>query len=326
VPSRKLRYGLPKDILANGSAVEHPTLYGDWLNVEAHTPHEIIRTAFYAYSTMLCRDAARLLGKTDDATAFEAEWQAIRADFQTEFLREDGRIVGRSSQVDSQTAYCLALHFDLLEPEQRQAAVDHLVADIAAHDGHLTTGFVGLPYLLPVLSRFGRSDICYQLLLKKTYPSWGYEIANGATSIWERWNGYHHEQGPGDPNMNSYAHYAYGAVCEWLFSDMAGIELLAEAFKVIRIRPRIGGGLSHAGASHQSIRGLIRSDWRLDGEHFTLEVEIPGNCRAEIHLPTTDAASIREGAQAVESHAAEEDGYRFVEVSAGSYAFSCRLG
>ncbi|WP_269537321.1 family 78 glycoside hydrolase catalytic domain [Cerasicoccus fimbriatus] len=325
VPGRKVRYGYQYDNLPEGKGVISPTLFGDWLNVEAKTAGEIIRTAFYAESTRLCCNAAYILSKTEDAEKFSEEWDAIRTDFQREFLTEDGRIVGRSIESDSQTGYLLALHFDLLDEAHRAKAVEHLVADIRSRDTHLSTGFVGLPYLLPVLSRFGQTELCYELLLKEDYPSWGYEIAHGATSIWERWNGYHDEDGPGDPNMNSYAHYAYGAVCEWLFSDMAGIELLDVAFGKIRIRPRVGGGLTYAGATHECVRGSIRSDWKIEGDTFQLEVEIPGNASAEIHLPTADAASITEDDAEVPSTESDASGYRVVEVGAGNYKFRCKL-
>jgi len=325
VPGRKVRYGYQLDCLPGNKGVISPTLFGDWLNVEAGTAGEIIRTAFYAESVRLCAEAAQVLGKDDEATAFSAEWEDIQQDFQHEFLTDDGRIVGQSMEGESQTGYLLALHFNLLDEEHRAKAVEYLVADIRGRDTHLSTGFVGLPYLLPVLSRFGQTDLCYELLTKKTYPSWGYEIAHGATSFWERWNGYHDEDGPGDPNMNSYAHYAYGAVCEWFFSDMAGIENVGLAFDKIRIRPRIGGGLTHAGATHECIRGTIRSDWKLDGDQLTLEVDIPGNATAEIHLPTTDEASVLEGDSQITSVATDEPGYRKVEVGAGKYVFRCRL-
>ena len=322
VTHRKVRYGLPS-YAVDGKDVGHPTLFRDWLHVDSPTSHEIIRTAFYAYSTQLCSEAAKALGKDEEAQAFEKEWQEIRADFRREFLQPDGKIIGVTQQVESQTGYLLALHFDLLESDQRLTAVDHLIADIESHNWHLTTGFVGLPYLLPVLSRFGRTDVCYRLLMNRTYPSWGYEIEHGATSIWERWNGYHHEKGPGDPNMNSYSHYAYGAVCEWLFSDMAGIELLENSFSKIRIRPRTGGKLTHAGATYDSIRGPIRSDWRIEGNSFSLEVDVPGGVEAEIHLPTSEADSIQESDKALASNPSEEQGYQIVTVGSGSYRFTC---
>lgn len=324
VTDRKVRYGL-KHYCVDGKNVGHPTLFRDWLNVKSPTSHEIIRTAFYAYSTQLLAEAASVLGKSGEAQDLLEEWQEIRSDFQKEFLQEDGKIIGVTKTVESQTGYLLALHFDLLEEDQRQAAVDHLVADIEAHDWHLTTGFVGLPYLLPVLSRFGRTDVCYRLLMNKTYPSWGYEIEHGATSIWERWNGYHHEKGPGDPNMNSYSHYAYGAVCEWLFSDMAGIELLENSFSKIRIRPRLGGELSYAGATYESIRGKVRSDWKLNGDQFELEVELPAGMTAEVHLPCSDPSSIQEGSSEIKGKESTEKGYCVVEIGSGSYSFSCPI-
>ena len=182
----------------------------------------------------------------------------------------------------------MALHFDLLPEELRPAAVERLVELITDRDGHLSTGFVGLPYLLPVLSRFGHVDLAYDLLFRRSYPSWGYELEHGATSIWERWNGYHHEDGPGDPNMNSYSHYAYGAVCEWFFTDLAGLEPIEPGFRRFRIRPRITDRLDHAAASYDSVRGRIETSWQRDGDEITVSVLIPANSEAEVHLPGQD--------------------------------------
>ena len=322
VPGRRVRYKQDQQVV-DGQAIPAPALFGDWLAVQAQTAPEIIMTAFYAWSARLCRDAARLLAAEADALAFDQEYREICADFVREFVGDDGRIRGVSQVTESQTGYVLALHFDLLPEDLRPRALAHLVADIEARDGHLSTGFVGLPYLLPVLSRFGRSDLAFGLLTKDTYPSWGYEIAHGATTIWERWNGYHDEEGPGDPNMNSYSHYAYGAVGEWLFSDVAGIDLTQEAFAAVRIRPRVGGGLTRVEATHRCIRGPIRSAWRLDGERFELEVELPANVQAQVDLPTTEAASVTLDGAPIDSRPGSEPGYRTLTVGGGRYVFAC---
>jgi alpha-L-rhamnosidase len=271
----------------------------------------------------MCRDAAQRLGEHADAECFAAEYAAIAADFTKEFVDADGRVVGRSKPIESQTGYVLALHFDLLPENLRAKAAAHLVADITARDGHLSTGFVGLPYLLPVLSRFGHSDIAFALLTKRSYPSWGYEIAHGATTIWERWNGYHHEKGPGDPNMNSYSHYAYGAVGEWLFSDVLGIEALSDGFATVRIRPRVGGELTQASGSFHSLRGEIRSSWHIADGRFHLDVQIPGNVSAEIHLPTPDPKALTCLENCEAAQVSDDMGYARVVVGAGTWHFQC---
>jgi alpha-L-rhamnosidase len=303
---------------------ENVPILGDWLNVDSPTAFEIIATAFFAHSTQLVSEAARILGKNDDADRYSNRFVRIKQAFVREFVHDDGRVFARLDNTETQTAYLLALHFDLMPSELRAAAVDHLIDNIRKHDWHLTTGFVGLPYLLPVLSASGRSDVAFRLLNNKTYPSWLYPITQGATTIWERWNGWHTEQGPADPGMNSYSHYAYGALGEWLFSDVAGIDLIDVAFKRIRVRPRIGGGLTHAEATHQCIHGRIASAWKLEGDTVILSVEIPANTTAQIWIPTDDPKSLRENGAAWAGTVAAQPGYALIDVGSGTYQFTAK--
>ena len=260
-------------------------VFGDWLSVDSFTPREVIMTAFFAYSTQLTAEAAEELGKVEDAKRLRGLHAKIVAAFARAFVRPDGTVVGNTSDKPTQTGQLLALHFGLMPAGQRAAATERLVELIAAKDWHLDTGFVGLPYLLPVLSANGRADVAWRLLLTTTYPSWGYPITQGATTIWERWNGWTKDVGPADPGMNSYSHYAYGACGEWFFSDIAGIELLEPAFKRFRVRPRTDGPVEWAEASYVSPYGTIASSWKRSAGKVTLEVTVPPGTTAEVHLP-----------------------------------------
>jgi alpha-L-rhamnosidase len=300
--------------------------FGDWLNVDSSTPLEIIMTAFYARSTEIVAEAAGALGKEAEAKRFRELHAKIVKAFQREFIGPDARVTSKRDDQESQTSYLLALHFDLMPENLREQAVARLLAQIEKRNWHLSTGFVGMPYLLPVLSRFGKADVAYRLLMNKTYPSWLYSVTQGATSIWERWNGWKKDEGPADPGMNSYSHYAYGACGEWLFSDVAGIELLERGFKKIRVRPRIGGGLSSAQAWHDCIHGRIESRWKVDGREIALAVEIPANTRAEVWIPTSDPKSLREGGKPWAGTVRSEPGYAVIETGSGKYAFTATHG
>ena len=182
------------------------------------TPKRLIGTAFFAHAARLLSQIALVLGHEADAAKYQKEFEKIRVAFQKNFVDADGSITG-----NTQTAYVLALHFDLLPMEQRQAALDRLIHLIQARGMHLATGFVGTPYLNHVLTQGGRSDIAYALLLQQSYPSWLFPVTNGATTIWERWDGWTPDRGFQDAGMNSFNHYAYGAIGDWLYSTVAGI-------------------------------------------------------------------------------------------------------
>src|SRR5207237_4046284 len=200
-----------------------------------------------------------------------------------------------SITVQTQTAHVLALHFELLPNDLRPKAFDALVQNSESRGMHLSTGFVGTPYLNHVLTNFGRPDIAYALLMQKTFPSWLFPVTHGATTIWERWDGWTPEKGFNDAGMNSYNHYAYGAVGEWLYARVAGIDVDPEApgYKHIIIRPiprstrlRAGGGwLQHAAGKLRSMYGTIESAWRIEGDTFHLNITIPPNATATVYMP-----------------------------------------
>ena len=275
--------------------------FGDWLAYTAPsrearsypgatTSKELIATAFFAHSADLVRRTARVLGREADAARFGELRSKIESAFRAEFVTGRGR-VGESTQ----TAYVLALEFDLLPEEQRPAAAKRLAEEIRTRK-HLTTGFLGTPYLCHVLSRYGYLDEAYQLLSRDEYPSWLYPVKQGATTIWERWDSQKPDGTFQDPSMNSFNHYAYGAVGDWMYRVMAGIELdeSAPAYKHVLVQPRPGGGFTSVKAGHETPYGSVRSAWTMKDGRFELAVEIPPNARATIRLPGARLASVSE--------------------------------
>jgi alpha-L-rhamnosidase len=270
--------------------------YGDWVSVNSNTPRDVVSTSFFAHSARLLSQAAQVLGKTEDARRYEELFQAIRAAFNEEFVTPSGRITG-----NTQTGYALALRFDLLPEDKRALAARYLVEDIERNGG-LTTGFVGVRHLLPALSEAGRDDVAYRLLLSETFPSWGYSIKHGATTIWERWDGWTQEKGFQDTGMNSFNHYSFGSVGEWMYRFLAGIDADPDGpgHKRLLIRPRPGGGLSFARASYESVYGRVATEWRLEGGGLALKVMVPPNTTATVYVPGAASSSVTEGGIAVD--------------------------
>jgi alpha-L-rhamnosidase len=253
--------------------------YGDWLSVGAQTPRDVLATAYWAYDARLMAEMARMLGRDDRAAHYERLREGVVAAWQRAYLGEDAYIEG-----DTQTVYLLALHMDLLPEELRARAAERLIDNIARHDGHLTTGFVGVGLLCPVLSEAGHSDVAHQLLVKETFPSWGYSIRHGATTIWERWDGWTEDAGFQTPMMNSFNHYSLGSVGQWLYEHVAGIRAGAPGYSHVLIAPE-PGELEWARAVYRSVRGPIASAWRRDGDAVELEVSIPANVTATVIVP-----------------------------------------
>jgi alpha-L-rhamnosidase len=278
--------------------------YGDWLAFTsepsgarfypgAYTNTDLIATAYFARSTDLLRRSAEILRKEQDARHYKVLFEQIKAAFQQAFVTSSGRVLS-----DTQTAYLLALRFGLLPDELESQAARYLSENVEER-GHLTTGFLGTPHLNPVLSRYAYTEQAYELLLRTEYPSWLYPITMGATTIWERWDGVKPDSTFQDPGMNSLNHYAYGAIGQWLYEEVAGLQAAAPGYKEIRIAPRPGGGLTHARALHQSPYGVIESAWELRNGTFHLTVAAPPNTRATVRLPRADAAAVTEGGRPV---------------------------
>ncbi len=298
--------------------------YGDWLSINADTPKDVLATAYFAYDAARMAEMAEAIGRLDEAEKYQRLFEAIKQAFVEAYVSEDGRIKG-----DTQTVYVLALHMNLLPDDLRSAAAAHLVENIAQRDGHLSTGFIGVSYLCPVLAANGYLDVAYRLLLNDTFPSWGYSIKQGATTIWERWDGWTHDKGFQDKGMNSFNHYALGSIGQWLYQAVAGIDLGQPGFERIVIRPRPAEGLTHARAEYDSIRGIIASEWRIEDGLLRLSVTIPANTTATVFIPNGNP--VKEG----ELSAEEAEGVTFLrqeadatvyEVVSGSYIFTTLWG
>ena len=264
--------------------------FGDWLaldgsgKLEGTTPKDLIGTAFYAYDASLMTRVANVLGKADDAAHYETLHGEIVAAFRRRFVSADGLLVS-----GTQTAHVLALHFDLLPKEQRPVAARTLALDIEARGFHLATGFVGTPYILGVLEDHGYLDVAYKLLEQETFPSWLFPVKNGATTIWERWDGWTPDKGFQDWNMNSFNHYAYGSVGTWMVRSVAGLDLDPDepGYCHIIFRPRPGGTLTWAEAKLQTAYGETRIRWeKSDAGDLTLDLVVPPGARATLHPPT----------------------------------------
>ena len=262
--------------------------FGDWLSVNADTPHEAIYTAYYAYSTRLLAKAAEVLSENGDAEEYHNLADRICTAFNKEFVSPDGVIKG-----DTQCCYVLAIACDLLDDEMLKIAADRLVADIESRGNHLSTGFVGTKDLMLALAKVGRNDVAYKLIHQDSYPSWGFSISQGATSIWERWDGWTPEKGFQDPGMNSFAHYSFGAVYQWMVENIGGIRNGGDAYQKIILSPEIGGELTSARVSYDSIRGAITSEWSKEPDGLRMSVTVPANTMADLILPCSDPSHAR---------------------------------
>lgn len=288
----------------------------DWGNVLAPTHKDVITNAYFAYSASLMAKMARAIGKTEDADKYETLANNVKKAFNEAYVAKDGKIVG-----DTQTTYLMALGFDLLPEEKRNLAANHLIERIEDRNWHLSIGFLGANLLLPVLTEIGRIDVAYRLLLNTDYPSWGYSVVNGATTIWEFWDTWRPETGWSNTSQN---HYVHGSICEWFYSTIAGISAEEPGFQKIIIRPRPGGGLSWAKAGYESIYGKILSHWEIKNGNLTLNVTIPPNTTATIYFPVLNSES---GKTAAESHKGIEylgleDGFAVFSVGSGEYSFT----
>jgi alpha-L-rhamnosidase len=306
--------------------------FGDWLDYRGRggfdttpmTDKELIATAFFAYSTSLLQKAAVVLGKTDDAAQYAELLAKIKAAFTAEFVSANGRV-----GPNSQTSYVLALHFDLLPEDLRPSAAARLAEEVRKFGYHLTTGFVGTPYLCHVLSRFGYTDLAYELLNQESYPSWLYPVKKGATTIWERWDGIKPDGSFQDAGMNSFNHYAYGAIGDWMYRVAAGIDTAEDApgYKHVTIQPQPGGGLTHVRAALRSPYGEIVSAWQLTDADFRLQATVPPNTRATVRIPAQTLDQVTESGRALAGAAGVlsaqiADGAVVVELGAGRYDFT----
>lgn len=291
--------------------------YGDWLNLNDATKPEVIGTAYFEHVTRLMSEMAQAIGKDADAKKYQELSDAVRAAFVKNFVNEDGSITE-----SGQTGYALAFTMDLLPADKRAAAAEHFAKAIEKKNNHLATGFIGTPRLLPGLTRAGKPDLAYKLFLTESYPSWLFQVTLGATTMWERWDGWTPEKGFQDPGMNSFNHYAFGSVGEWMYRTMGGIETEGVGFKKIILRPMPGEGLTFAKARYDSIRGTIASEWKREGEGLTVKFIVPPNTTATAYLPAKDAASVTESGKPV----AESAGVKFMNAENGQAAYRLESG
>jgi alpha-L-rhamnosidase len=244
--------------------------FGDWLNVEEETPHDVIYLAYLYRALNTGALMAYELGETTDEATFRQQAQEVQASFISHYTGDEGQIAG-----DSQTAYAVATVDGLLD---KSTSLGHLKRKLLGNDGKLRTGFLGTRDLMNALEE--APEVAYQLLLNRDYPGWLFSISHGATSIWERWNGWTPQGGFGDPSMNSFSHYAFGAVAEWMFRNLAGFASLDP----LVIRPVPSPELSSAQAAIEVPQGEIRTRWEMSETRLFLEVEIPPNLMASVDL------------------------------------------
>jgi alpha-L-rhamnosidase len=312
--------------------------FGDWLAFAsagmaanaypgATTGTDFIATAFFARSTDIMRRAALVLGKSDDAARYADQLEKIKAAFQREFVTGAARVAE-----GTQTAYALALQFDLLPEEMRATAARRLAEDVRRRK-HLTTGFLGTPHLCHALTRYGYLDEAYLLLNREEYPSWLYPVKQGATTIWERWDGQKPDGSFQTAEMNSFNHYAYGAIGDWMYRVMAGIDVdePPPGYKHILIQPRPGGGFTSVKASHETPYGKVASSWTLTDGRFELAVEVPPNTRATVRLPKAKLAAVTESGKTLADGngvtSRRQDGdVAVVEIGSGQYRFAYPMG
>ncbi|MBI5832510.1 MAG: family 78 glycoside hydrolase catalytic domain [Armatimonadetes bacterium] len=291
----------------------------DWLNLGGGASAEVVGTAYYAHECALMSEMARAIGRDEDAAAYHDRANKIAEAFDETFIGADGRI-----KDSSQTGFALAFGMGLAPAAKRVAMAQQFAAEIARFDGHLATGFTGTPRLLPALHAAGRDDLAYGLLLRRDYPSWLYPVTQGATTVWERWDGWRPEKGFQDSGMNSFNHYAFGSVGEYLFRTVGGIEPETPGYQRFRLRPTPGPGLTWAKTRYDSIAGRIECRWAVADGRLTLDVVVPANTSATVYVPTSDPASVTapDGASSVRA----VRGAAVYRVGSGAYRFEAAFG
>jgi alpha-L-rhamnosidase len=287
---------------------------GDWLALDAEegsyfggTPTDMTSQAYAAYSTGLLKKTARILGKNDDAVYYSENYDKLVRRFREEFCDEEGK-----PKAQTQTAQIISLYFDLLTGEARPKTADVLVSLLKKNGDHLDTGFIGTPYICHVLSQNGHAEEAYKLLLNEDFPSWLYQVKKGATTVWEHWDGLKADGSMWSADMNSFNHYAYGAVVDWMVRGICGIDTDEDkpGYRHSVIAPFVGEKITSAAASFDSVYGVVWSSWERKGNTVTLKFTVPVNTDATIRLP---------GASSVE----ESDGLSFVK---GEEGFSAKTG
>ena len=274
---------------------------GDWVALDAEpgsyfgaTPTALTCQAYYAYSTGLFAKTAAVLGKTADAAAYQALYARVAQKFAETYFTPEGDLTAQT-----QTAHIVALYFGLTPKKYKARTVAGLKRLLAAQKGHLVTGFIGTPYFCLALSQNGCVQEAYDLLLKEDFPSWLYQVKRGATTVWEHWDGLKPDGSMWSAGMNSFNHYAYGAIGEWMYRVMAGLDMSegkdGAGFRQALLYPRIGGGLQNVEAWHETAYGPLRTRWAVQGEEIALTVSIPPNTTALVRLDAAKAVRQADG-------------------------------
>ena len=303
--------------------------YGDWVPVVA-SPTKPIGGLYYYYSTEVLAKAAKVLGKDDDAKKYSDRLPVIAKGYQKAYYNT----AAQQYEGKTQSANLLPIYFGITPEDQKAAVFENLVANIHQYDDHLTTGFIGSAYLLPLLSENGQHELAYKVANQRTYPSWGYMVDKGATTIWELWN----SDTERPEGMNSRNHFTYGSVAAWYYGYLAGIRPIMEApgFKKFIIAPMPAGDLTSVNASTETLYGIISSQWEKIGDNFTLAITIPANTTAKVSVPATESSVITEAGKelvnAGQAGATDKnitfvelrDGRAYFNVASGTYKFDVK--
>ena len=335
--TRFMDWRLRADPDLNGVALGNP--WGDWLNLGEPTPIAYIDACYHAYSAKLMAEMADVISRNDDAAKYRQRFETLRAHFQTHYLRPDGTLA-----IDTQTAYVLALGIGLVPEAMEDRSAAALAAKIGKDGDRMRTGFLGTKDLLPVLTRTGHHDLAVRLFQSRQFPSWGYEVAQGASTVWERWDsftrehGFNGENGHQNAAMNSFSHYSLGAVAEWMFRDLAGIGTEGAGFSRIIIKPDLRPGTPPPGvpaldwvdAEYEHARGKIAVQCHQQDDRCHLVATIPANTTATVYVPAKSPAEVTESGRPLADAPAVkfirmESGWVVCGLGSGTYQFTSTL-
>lgn len=325
--------------------------FGDWLSFGKKTPPDMLASFYYGYCADLMAEMAKATGNARDDKRYTETADKVRKAVLDHYSTADGRFKTDTAAygngdgyVDgklgfsghTQTAYANAIYMNIVRPEDRTRAGNYLAGLIKANGAKLATGFLGAKPLLPALSATGHQDLAYDLFLSKEFPSWGFEVENGSTTIWERWDSFTNEDGfKYNAAMNSFNHYAFGAICEWMFGNAAGIQPAKEGYEHFNIRPEIDpksgkDRINSLKAVYHSIHGNIESSWKKNGNSLVMQVEVPVNTTASIYVPAKSKDQVLingKKASSLTDIKTENlnEGYAVFLVGSGKYRFESEL-
>ncbi|TMM30625.1 alpha-L-rhamnosidase [Polaribacter aestuariivivens] len=302
--------------------------WGDWLAVNETTSHDFIASAYYGYDANLMSEMAAAIGKKEDAKKYTEDFKKIKEVFTKKYILSDGK-----TTEDSMSSYALALYFDLYPENLAEKGAARLAEKIKNNGYKFATGFLGTKHVMLALSKYGFHETSYKLFQQTAYPSWGYSIDNGSTSIWERWNSFTKDNSKNsDLNaaMNSFSHYAFGSVAEWMFQYAAGIDTKTFGYRKIIIKPAVSNEMEFINGSTKTINGEITSNWKIKGKYFYMTIEIPVNTTAHIHIPTDKSSKIKLNDKSLKKSrthrvVAENNEETILEVGSGKYTIKAYL-